>query len=68
MLRGTCRILSRGLLLFSLLISLFSAVALTSALAAEPIRIGVVVSITGWGGFLGAPIGKDAFIAIAEDD
>ena len=66
MLRGTCRILSRGLLLFSLLISLFSAVALTSALAAEPIRIGVVVSITGWGGFLGAPM-KDAFIAIAED-
>jgi len=66
MLRGTCRILSRGLLLFSLLISLFSAVALTPALAAEPIRIGVVVSITGWGGFLGAPM-KDAFIAIAED-
>jgi branched-chain amino acid transport system substrate-binding protein len=34
--------------------------------AAEPIRIGVILSITGWGGFLGAPM-KDAVIAIADD-
>jgi len=36
------------------------------AKAGEPIKIGSVLSVTGWGGFLGAPE-RDALIAIVED-
>ena len=34
--------------------------------AAEPIRIGVVLSITGWGGFIGTPE-KEAMVAVSEE-
>ena len=34
--------------------------------AAEPIKIGVVLCITGWGGFLGTPT-KEAITIVAED-
>jgi branched-chain amino acid transport system substrate-binding protein len=37
-----------------------------SATAAEPIKVGLVVSITGWGGFIGTPE-KEAMVAIAEE-
>jgi branched-chain amino acid transport system substrate-binding protein len=35
------------------------------AAAADPIKIGVVLSITGWGGFIGTPE-KEAMVAVAE--
>jgi branched-chain amino acid transport system substrate-binding protein len=38
----------------------------TDAYAAEPIKVGVVVSLTGWAGFIGTPQ-KDAFTAIFDD-
>jgi branched-chain amino acid transport system substrate-binding protein len=60
------RILSRGICLLALILFLFSTVSLSRVWAAEPIKIGVILSITGWGGFLGAPM-KDAVIAITED-
>jgi branched-chain amino acid transport system substrate-binding protein len=34
--------------------------------AAEPIKVGAVVSLTGWAGFIGTPQ-KEAFIAIFDD-
>ena len=34
--------------------------------AAEPIKIGTIFSITGWGGFIGTPQ-KEAFTALVED-
>lgn len=36
------------------------------AVAAEPIKVGVVLSITGWAGFIGTPQ-KEAMVAIVED-
>lgn len=38
----------------------------TFALASEPIKVGVVASITGWAGFIGTPQ-KELFTAIAEE-
>lgn len=38
----------------------------TSATAAEPIRVGVVLSITGWAGAMGTPM-KEAMTAIVDD-
>jgi branched-chain amino acid transport system substrate-binding protein len=35
-------------------------------MAAEPIKIGVVLSITGWGGFIGTPE-KEAMVAVTDD-
>jgi branched-chain amino acid transport system substrate-binding protein len=58
------------LLNFTILIALiFSFVFLKGvnpAQAAEPIRIGTIFSITGWGGFIGTPQ-KEFFIAMIED-
>jgi branched-chain amino acid transport system substrate-binding protein len=38
----------------------------THVYAAEPIKVGAVVSLTGWAGFIGTPQ-KEAFIAIFDD-
>ncbi len=66
MLKQTSRIVSGTVLLISLCFFLFSPAAERPAAAAEPVKIGVVLSITGWGGFLGTPM-RDAFLAIVED-
>jgi branched-chain amino acid transport system substrate-binding protein len=39
---------------------------LNPAAAAEPIRIGVVLSISGWGGFIGTPE-KEAMVVVVEE-
>jgi branched-chain amino acid transport system substrate-binding protein len=45
---------------------LFLIPLVRSSSAEEPIRIGVILSITGWGGFMGTPA-KEAFEAIVDN-
>ncbi len=56
----------RGAGVLGLAFSLLLAIGGTSVKAAEPIKIGVVLCITGWGGPLGTP-GKEAITIAAED-
>jgi branched-chain amino acid transport system substrate-binding protein len=42
------------------------ALGVTGAHAAEPIKVGAVLSITGWGGFIGSQQ-KDGMVAVVED-
>ncbi len=54
-------------ILFALIISSFLGLAVrTGALGAEPIKVGAVLSLTGWAGFMGVPQ-KDAFTAIFDE-
>jgi branched-chain amino acid transport system substrate-binding protein len=53
-------------LLFVCLSVLFLAPFVSAAPPDEPIRIGVVLSISGWGGFMGTPA-KEAFEALTEN-
>lgn len=59
-------VLLRRFLVVSLALVVMCSAALKPAAAAEPIKLGVVFSITGWGGFIGSPM-KDAAIAVVED-
>jgi branched-chain amino acid transport system substrate-binding protein len=59
-------ILMRSILLVSLVFSLFLFTGGNSLNAAEPIKIGAVLSVTGRGGFLGTPI-KEAIIVVTEE-
>jgi branched-chain amino acid transport system substrate-binding protein len=53
--------------LFAVCVSVFLLFALiTGVQAAEPIKIGVVLSITGWGGAMGTPM-KEAMTTIVEE-
>jgi len=49
-----------------LILSLLFIATGKHAIAAEPIKVGVVLSVTGWGGMIGTPM-KEAFIALADD-
>lgn len=46
--------------------SLPSGAIITNGYAAEPIKVGAVISLTGWAGFIGTPQ-KAAFIAIFDE-
>jgi len=50
----------------TLVFSLLVAVAGKPAVAAEPIKIGTIFSITGWAGFIGTPQ-KEVFAAMIDD-
>jgi branched-chain amino acid transport system substrate-binding protein len=56
----------KGLLLAVVACAVFFFGAARPGLAEEPIKIGAVFSITGWGGFMGQPM-KDAMVAMVED-
>jgi branched-chain amino acid transport system substrate-binding protein len=50
----------------TLVFSLLFAAAEKSAVAAEPIKIGTIFSITGWAGFIGTPQ-KEVYTAMIDD-
>ncbi len=52
--------------LIALLFSFPFTRAISPAMAAEPIKLGLICSITGWAGFLGTPQ-RDAMLAVVED-
>jgi branched-chain amino acid transport system substrate-binding protein len=60
------RKLARNALPVLIVAALFVASAGLPALAAPPIKIGVVLSVTGWGAIIGSNQ-KDALVAIVED-
>jgi branched-chain amino acid transport system substrate-binding protein len=53
-------------LLLLCLFVLFSSSFVGAASSGDPIRIGVVLSVSGWGGFMGTPA-KEAYEAIVEN-
>jgi branched-chain amino acid transport system substrate-binding protein len=56
----------KSLLVAVLMILTFVGAPLLKASAAEPIKVGAVLSISGWAGFIGTPM-KEAMVAIVED-
>ncbi|MBN2039298.1 MAG: ABC transporter substrate-binding protein [Spirochaetes bacterium] len=56
----------KNLIVNLLSVLIFIGIPFIKATAAEPIKVGAVLSITGWGGFIGTPMQK-AMIAIVED-
>jgi branched-chain amino acid transport system substrate-binding protein len=58
--------LTRAALFACLVVSFCMATGVTSASAADTIKIGHVCSITGWAGMLGSPQ-RDAMLAVVED-
>ncbi len=48
------------------LVLVFAGPSVVYGAAAEPIKVGVVLSITGWGGFIGTPV-KEAMTVIVDD-
>jgi branched-chain amino acid transport system substrate-binding protein len=54
------------LLVICLVLSVVCTVGSRPSQAAEPIKIGVVLSITGWGGFIGTPE-KEAMVVVTEE-
>jgi branched-chain amino acid transport system substrate-binding protein len=64
--KWTRGIVRKSLVLVALSVLAFVCVPVARVGAAEPIKLGVVLSITGWAGFIGTPM-KEAMVAIAED-
>jgi branched-chain amino acid transport system substrate-binding protein len=64
--KDMCRIAFKvSLFLFLFLCLIFTTIA-KPAQAAEPIKIGTIMSITGWAGFIGTPQ-KEVFTAMIDD-
>jgi branched-chain amino acid transport system substrate-binding protein len=64
--KRTGGILRNSIVVTLSLILLILCVPVMKAGAAEPIKVGVVLSISGWAGFIGTPM-KEALVAIVED-
>jgi branched-chain amino acid transport system substrate-binding protein len=56
----------RIVLCFCLVCFMGASGMMKAAGAAEPIKVGVILSISGWAGFIGSPM-KEAMVAIVED-
>jgi branched-chain amino acid transport system substrate-binding protein len=63
--KGTASFVGKSIIVVALVLAFVGTPALKAA-AAEPIKVGAVLSITGWAGFIGTPM-KDAMTAIVED-
>ena len=59
-------LLPKAMLVVCVVLSLLCIAGGGISRAAEPIKIGTIFSITGWGGFIGTPQ-KEAFTALVED-
>ena len=59
-------VLVKSVCIAGLVLGLFMTTQGAPAGAAEPIKIGVVLAITGWGAALGQPT-KEAITIVAED-
>jgi branched-chain amino acid transport system substrate-binding protein len=64
--KGFNALLPKAVLVVCSVLSLLCIAGGGLARAAEPIRIGTIFSITGWGGFIGTPQ-KEAFVALVDD-
>jgi branched-chain amino acid transport system substrate-binding protein len=62
----TKKVLSLFAVLLALIVTFVFSKGVNPVQAAEPIKIGLICSITGWAGFLGTPQ-KDAMLAVVEN-